>query len=46
MPTYNRYVADLIELAAAVRGESKLRVTYDEDLMVHEALLRASGMYS
>ena len=46
MPTYKRYVADLIELAAAARGETRLRVTYDEDLMVHEALLRASGMYS
>ena len=42
---YERYVGDMIELAAAVRGETKLRVTYDEDLMVHEALLRASGMF-
>jgi len=28
-----------------VRGERKLRITYDEDLMVHEALLRCSGMF-
>ena len=45
MPRYRRYVDDFIELAAAVRGETKLRVGPDEDLMVHEALLRASGMY-
>ncbi|HUQ94253.1 MAG TPA: Gfo/Idh/MocA family oxidoreductase [Bryobacteraceae bacterium] len=45
VPPYERYVDDMVELAAAVRGESKLRVTYEEDLMVHEALLRASGMY-
>jgi hypothetical protein len=36
----------MIELAEAVRGETRLRVTYDEDLMVQEALLRVSGMYS
>jgi predicted dehydrogenase len=46
MPPYKRYVDDMRELAAAVRGETKLRVTYDEDLVVQEALLRASGMYS
>lgn len=46
MPPYSRYVADMIELASAVRGETRLRVTYDEDLIVQEALLRASGMYS
>lgn len=45
IPPYERYVDDMVELAAAVRGEKKLRVTYDEDLMVQEALLRASGMY-
>lgn len=44
MPTYRRYVDDMIELAAAVRGEKKLRVTADEDLAVHETLLLASGM--
>lgn len=45
VPAYKRYEGDMIELAAAVRKETKLRVTYDEDLMVQEALLRASGMY-
>jgi len=45
MGSYERYVDDMTELAAAVRGDTKLRVTYDEDLVVHEALLRASGMF-
>jgi len=44
MPTYKRYVDDFIELATAIRSEGKLRVTYDEDLLVQEILLRASGM--
>ncbi len=46
MPAYHRYAADMMELAAAVRGETGLRVSHDEDLLVQEALLRASGMYS
>ena len=41
---YTRYVDDFIELAAAVRGERKLRVTPAEDLVVQDTLLRASGM--
>lgn len=41
---YQRYVEDFADLAAAVRGEGKLRVTLDEELLVQEALLRASGM--
>jgi hypothetical protein len=43
-PPYKRYVDDMTELAAAVRGDRKLRTTFDEDLMVQEALLRCSGM--
>ena len=42
--SYTRYVDDFIELAAAVRGERKLLVTPEEDLLVQETLLRASGM--
>ena len=42
--SYRRYVDDFVELAAAVRGEVKLRVTPEEDLIVQETLLRASGM--
>lgn len=44
MPPYKRYVDDFVELAAAIRGEARLRVSYDEDLLVQEILLRASGM--
>lgn len=44
MPPYKRYVDDFIELAAAIRGEAKLRVTDEENLLVQEVLLRASGM--
>jgi len=42
--SYRRYVDDFAELAAAVRGEGKLRITPEEDLLVEETLLRASGM--
>lgn len=44
MPEYHRYADDFVELAAVVRGERRLRVTLDEDLLVEEVLLRASGM--
>jgi predicted dehydrogenase len=44
MPPYKRYVDDFIELAAAIRGEAQLRVTNEENLLVHEILLHASGM--
>lgn len=45
LPAYKRYEDDLRDLVAAVRGESDLPVSYDEDLTVHEVLLRSSGMY-
>lgn len=44
MPEYKRYVDDLAELAAAVRGQKKLSASLDDELLVQEALLRASGM--
>ncbi len=44
LPPYRRFVDDFAELAAAVRGERKLRVTPDEDLIVEETLLKSSGM--
>jgi predicted dehydrogenase len=44
LPPYSRYIDDFAELAAAVRGQATLRVSIDEDLVMHEALLRASGM--
>jgi predicted dehydrogenase len=44
LPTYKRYVDDFVELAAAVRGEKPLTVSLDEELLVAEIILRASGM--
>jgi predicted dehydrogenase len=44
MPEYKRYVDDLAELAAAVRGQKKLSVSLEDELLVQETLLRASGM--
>lgn len=43
-PEYRRVVDDFAELAAAVRGEAKLRVTLDGELLVQDALLRCSQM--
>jgi predicted dehydrogenase len=43
---FRRYVADFDELGEAVRLSRPLAVTPEEDLKVHEALLRASGMWS
>jgi len=44
LPTYNRYEADFAELAAALRGQRKLSVSPDEELLVQECLLRACDM--
>jgi predicted dehydrogenase len=44
LPAYKRYEADFAELAAAVRGEQRLSVSLDEELLVAETVLRASGM--
>jgi predicted dehydrogenase len=44
LPPYKRYVDDFIELAAAVRGEKPLLTSLDEELLVAETVLRASGM--
>jgi predicted dehydrogenase len=43
---FRRYVGDFDELAEAVRAGRPLAITPDEDLKVHEALLRASRMWS
>lgn len=43
-PPYRRYIGELEELAAAVRGEKPLGVTPEIDLLVHETLLRACGV--
>ena len=44
MPEYKRYVDDLAELAAAIRGQKKLSASLDDEMLVQETLLRASGM--
>lgn len=44
-PEYNRYEGDFAELVRAIRGEGKLRVSLEEELLVQEAVLRASGMF-
>jgi len=44
MPPYRRYEAEFAELAAAVRGESPLAVSLDDELLVAETVLRAAGM--
>lgn len=44
LPDYRRYVGDFAELAEAIRSKRPLSITPDEDLLVHEALLRASEM--
>jgi predicted dehydrogenase len=43
---FSRYVGDFEELASAVRTGKPLAITPEEDLKVHEALLRASQMWS
>lgn len=44
LPPYHRYEADFAELAAAVRGEGHLTVALEDELLVQETLLKASGM--
>ena len=44
-PPYQRYVPEFAELAACVRTSKPLAVNPEEDELVHEALLKASGMH-
>lgn len=44
LPPYQRYVGDIAALARAVRGEQPLATGPDDELLVHEVLLAASGM--
>lgn len=44
LPRYERYVDDMAALAAAVRGDTPLHVSFDEDIIVQEALIAASAM--
>lgn len=43
-PEYRRYEGDFTELASAIRGEGKLRVSLAEELLLQETVLRASEM--
>ena len=44
MPPYARYVPELEDLADAIRSGRPLRITPEEDLLVHESLMRACDM--
>ena len=41
-----RYVADFVEFARAFKSDTPLKQSYDHELLVHETLLKASGMMS
>jgi predicted dehydrogenase len=43
-PTWERFVGEFVELAAAVRGERSVAVTPAEEIAIQETLLAASGM--
>jgi predicted dehydrogenase len=44
MPPYKRFEADFAELAAVLRGQRKLSVSYEDDLLLQDVLLRCCGM--
>lgn len=44
LPRYERYVADAADFAAVIRGEKASDYPPPHDLLVHECVLRASGM--
>ena len=44
LAAYRRYVDDFVELAQAIRAPKPLSVSLDEELLIQETLLRASGM--
>jgi len=44
-PPYQRYGPEFAELAVCMRSGKPLAVTPEEDELVHEALLKASGMH-
>lgn len=46
LPKFERYVGDFAELLDCVRSTKPLSITLDEDLAVHETLLRASDMWN
>jgi predicted dehydrogenase len=44
LPAYRRYVDEFVELATAIRSRKPLPVPMDDELAIHEALLRACEM--
>ena len=44
MPEYRRYAPEFADLADAIQNERTLAITPDEDLAVHETLMRACEM--
>ncbi len=44
LPPYTRYEDDFRDFADAIRGQKPLAVTFEEDLILHEWLLRACAM--
>ena len=44
LPEYKRYVGDIADMAKAIRG-GNLRASLDEELLVHEWVLKSSGMW-
>jgi predicted dehydrogenase len=45
LPSYRRYVGEFQELAAALRGRGMLGVNLETELVIQEAVLRASEMW-
>ena len=43
IPDQTRFVADVAELARAIRSRGPLHYSYDYELLVHETMLRAAG---
>ena len=43
-PRFRRYVADAADFAATIRGEKAFGFSYEHDLAVQEAVLKASGL--
>jgi hypothetical protein len=43
LPPQPRFVGDFQELARAIKTAQPLKLSYDDELLLHETLLRASG---
>ena len=43
LPSRPRFIEDFAELARAIQSGSRLRYSYDHELLLQETLLRGSG---